>query len=104
MNSKDQARQDAFVYFKEGKTQKEIGNLLGVSEKTVGQWKKRYAWPEQLAGAVLRAEAAPELPGPEPAGPEAMPGWAVSLVTLLSAQQAQLGRIETLLLRAVPAT
>ncbi|OKL40278.1 terminase gpP N-terminus-related DNA-binding protein [Pontibacter flavimaris] len=41
-------KKKAFELYAEGKTQKEIGQLLGISEKSIGAWKKRYEWDKKL--------------------------------------------------------
>lgn len=41
-------KEEAFRLYMEGKTQVEIARTLRVTEKTVGQWKKKYGWDEKF--------------------------------------------------------
>lgn len=46
--AKDKERATAKALFLQGKNQKEIAGLVGVQEKTIGNWVAKYAWKQQL--------------------------------------------------------
>lgn len=46
--SKEKERKTArILYVDQGKTNKEISRLVGVTEKTVSQWAQKYGWEEE---------------------------------------------------------
>ncbi|MAX81741.1 MAG: DDE transposase family protein [Crocinitomicaceae bacterium] len=53
MNSSTERMSAAFKMWNEGVTQKEIARIFSVSEKTVGEWKKKGKWNANKAATFL---------------------------------------------------
>lgn len=43
------AEPKAFHLYRQGKSQTEIAGIIGVSEQTISNWKKKYDWDRRLA-------------------------------------------------------
>ncbi len=59
--AKDKERRTAkILYIEQGKTAKEVADLVGVAEKTIGEWVDKYKWREERnarqASPVKRAD------------------------------------------------
>lgn len=59
--AKDEERKKAEgLYIKDRKTAKDIAKLLGLSEKTVGTWVKKYNWKSRRNAALTNIKTAQE--------------------------------------------
>ena len=76
--SKNAARARAFTLYCEGKQQKQIAALVGVTEKTVSGWKLADKWEELRGAATLLGK---------------VPAWGVRMLQLLGEQQTELARL-----------
>ncbi len=55
---KDKERNTAHIlYIEQGKSAKEIAELLGVSEKTISVWVNKYGWKSRLTAKVTSRDA-----------------------------------------------
>ena len=45
-------REAVHLFVVKGFTQKEIGKMLGISEKTIGAWARKYGWNDKLTKSV----------------------------------------------------
>lgn len=56
MSKEKERRTGHILYVEQGKTAKEVAELIGVAEKTVGEWVNKYGWREER----LARQASPQ--------------------------------------------